>query len=186
MKDLRRYFCFAAALIPLPSLAQESNLWSYSCDHFLHGSCLRIPHGMSVTYEAPADFGLHRVHSDGREVVMVYEGDAPSRPPAGVPDVTLGMSGHLLHALKVREAGGVRYDLHVSSSVSDAMSLHLTGQTTNAAEQAALAAVLGGFRICSFKRNRTAQRLVCPRRSAWGQALSTWVADEVVEKPLAE
>ena len=42
--------------IALTLAAGSADLWSYGCDHFLYGACLRVPTGMSVTYEAPADF----------------------------------------------------------------------------------------------------------------------------------
>ncbi|CRD46023.1 hypothetical protein BN126310140 [Stenotrophomonas thermophila] len=65
-----------------------ANLWSYSCDHFLYGARVRVPTGMSVTYEAPVDFGLHRIRRDGRDVALIYEGDAPEKPvPGSTPDL---------------------------------------------------------------------------------------------------
>ena len=183
MKSFYRCVSLIAVLAPLSSSAQDANLWAYSCDHFLHGACLRIPSGMSVNYEAPADFGLHRVQVEGREVVLVYEGDAPGRRPADTQaDLKLTAPGYQLYAFKVSEGKSVRYDLHVSSAKSEVMPLHLVARTTGAVEQAALAAVLGGFRVCSFKRNRTDQTLVCPRRSMWGQALSEWATGKASAK----
>ena len=173
---LSRILVFFAFLCPLTSWAQESGLWSYSCDHFLYGACLRVPTGMSVTYEAPVDFGVHRVRRDDREVALIYEGDAPEKPASGsTPDLRFTDGGYAVSAYARAEGRSTRYDVYVRPGSSGAGSLHIRGAAATADELAGLAAVVGGFRICNFQRSKHSQTLICPRRAEWGPRLSEWV-----------
>lgn len=162
--------------IALTLAAGSADLWSYGCDHFLYGACLRVPTGMSVTYEAPIDFGLHRVRRGDREVALIYEGDAPEKPvPGSTPDLRFTDGGYAVSAYARAEGRSTRYDVYVRPGSSGAGSLHIRGAAATADELAGLAAVVGGFRICDFQRSKHSQTLTCPRRAEWGPRLSEWV-----------
>ncbi|WP_286040862.1 MULTISPECIES: hypothetical protein [unclassified Stenotrophomonas] len=131
---------------------------------------------MSVTYEAPVDFGVHRVRREDREVALIYEGDAPERPaPGSTPELRFTESGFAVSGYAKAEGRSTRYDVYVRPSVSGAGSLHIRGAAATADELASLATVVGGFRICSFQQSKRSQTLICPRRAEWGQRLSEWV-----------
>lgn len=167
---LARILVFFAFLCPLTSWAQESGLWSYSCDHFLYGACLRVPTGMSVTYEAPVDFGVHRVRRDDREVALIYEGDAPEKPASGsTPDLRFTDGGYVVSGYARAEGRSTRYDVYVRPGSFGAGSLHIRGSAATADELASLAAVVGGFRICNFQQSKRSQTLTCPRRASGGR-----------------
>lgn len=166
----------ALALAPATVSAQESKLWDYSCDHFLFGACLRIPSGMAATHSVPADFGFHVVKHVDRDVLTIYEGDAPQRPSAGrSPSLSLKSPGYRLSGYRVVEAARTRYDVYIDSDRKGVMSIHLSGTAGDEAEHKELAAALGGFRMCSFRQSRSEQTLTCPRRSEWGQQLEQWL-----------
>ncbi len=153
-----------------------ANLWSYSCDHFLYGACMRVPTGMSVTYEAPVDFGLHRIRHEGREVALIYEGDAPEKPASGsTPDLRFADGGYVVSGYARAEGGSTRYDVYVRPGSSGAGSLHIRGSAATSDELASLAAVVGGLRICNFQQSKRSQTLTCPRHAEWGPRLSEWV-----------
>lgn len=152
-----------------------ANLWSYSCDHFLYGACVRVPTGMSVTYEAPVDSGLHLIRHDSKEVALIYEGDAPEKPAGSTPDLRFTDGGYAVSGYVRSEEHSTRYDVYVRPGSSGAGSLHIRGSAATADELASLAAVVGGFRVCNFQQSKRAQTLTCPRRAEWGQRLSEWV-----------
>ena len=177
-KRMWRFFAPVVALLPGYAYGQEATLWAYSCDHFLHGACLRVPTGMSISYESPADFGIHEVLKDQRRVLLVYEGDAPQPPsPGSSIDLKLTLPGYQLSGYRTAEGDSTRYDIFVTPDRSGAMPLHLIGTATGASQRKDLAAAVGGFRVCSFKRNHSNQTLTCPRQSVWGKPLAEWVDD---------
>lgn len=177
-KRMWRFFAPVVALLPGYAYGQEATLWAYSCDHFLHGACLRVPTGMSISYESPADFGIHEVLKDQRRVLLVYEGDAPQPPsPGSSIDLKLTLPGYQLSGYRTAEGDSTRYDIFVTPDRSGAMPLHLIGTATSASQRKDLAAAVGGFRVCSFKRNHSNQTLTCPRQSVWGKPLAEWVDD---------
>ncbi len=171
-----RLLLLVLLMCPPASFAQSGALWNYSCDHFMYGACLRVPSGMSLTYEVPADFGLHRIDSGGREVLTVYEGNAPQRPAKGsVPEINLRQGGYTVTGSRSEEGERVRYEVFVRQDKRDTPALHLVAAVADADERLQLAAVLGGFRGCSFRRSQDSQTLVCPRKSPWGEQLAEWV-----------
>ncbi len=118
-----------------------ANLWSYSCDHFLYGACVRVPTGMSVTYEAPVDSGLHLIRHDSKEVALIYEGDAPkSRKHAGS-----AFNGRRICRVGIRKVGRTFHPVRRlrSARIVGAGSLHIRGSAATADELASLAAVVG-------------------------------------------
>ncbi|WP_312318363.1 hypothetical protein [Stenotrophomonas sp.] len=164
------------SLAPVGAFAQDSDLSRYSCDHFLLGACLRVPNGMSTTYSMPADYGLHVVTRGDRSVLTLYEGDAPQRPHADASStLSLTTSGYRLFGFLTNDEGGVRYDVYVDTDRTGVMSVHLRGVVADEAQRKDLAAALGGFRMCTFKRSSRDQILTCPRRAVWGQQLAQWV-----------
>jgi len=164
------------ALVPASAFAQDAELWGYSCDHFLFGACLRIPAGMEATHSVPADFGFHVIKRDDREVLTVYEGDAPQRPAADrVPNLSFKAPGYRVSGFRTADAARARYDVYVDSDRKGVMSIHLSGTVGDASQRNELAAALGGFRVCSFRQSRSDQTLTCPRRSAWGAQLAQWL-----------
>lgn len=175
-KGMWRFFAPVVALVPGYAYGQEATLWGYSCDHFFQGACLRVPTGMSVSYASPADFGLHEVLRDHRRVLLVYEGDAPQQPsPGSSLDLKLSLPGYQLSGYRAPEGDSTRYDIFVTPDRSGVMPLHLIARTTGASQRKELAAAVGGFRVCSFKRNHSSQTLTCPRQSVWGKTLAEWV-----------
>lgn len=176
MKGLWRFFAPVIALVSGYAYGQEANLWGYSCDHFLYGACLRVPTGMSVSYDSPADFGIHDVLEDQRSVLLVYEGDAPQQPsPGSSIDLKLTLPGYQLSGYRTPDGDSTRYDIFVKPDRSGGMPLHLIATAAGASQRKALAAAVSGFRVCSFKRNHSSQTLTCPRQSAWGKPLAEWV-----------
>lgn len=176
MKRLSGVMALAAAIVPIPASAQDGGAWAYSCDHFLYGACLSVPTGMSVSYESPADFGIHEVLKDQRSVLLVYEGDAPQPPGPGFSiDLKMSLPGYQLSGYRTAEGESTRYDIFVTPDRSGAMPLHLIATATDASQRKDLAAAVGGFRVCSFKRNHSSQTLTCPRQSTWGKPLAEWV-----------
>ncbi|MCW6027776.1 hypothetical protein K4043_07100 [Stenotrophomonas sp. SRS1] len=163
-------------MIPFAASAQDGGVWAYSCDHFLYGACLRVPTGMSISYESPADFGIHEVLKEQRRVLLVYEGDAPQPPsPGSSIDLKLTLPDYQLSGYRTAEGDSTRYDIFVKPGRSGVMPLHLIGTATGASQRKDLAAAVGSFRVCSFKRNHSSQTLTCPRQSVWGKPLAEWV-----------
>lgn len=170
------FFAPAMAFVPGYACGQEAAIWGHSCDHLLYGACLRVPAGMSISYESPADFGIHDVLKDQRSVLLVYEGDAPQPPsPGSSIDLKLTLPGYQLSGYRTAEGDSTRYDIFVKPDRSGVMPLHLIGTATGASQRKDLAAAVGGFRVCSFKRNHSSQTLTCPRQSVWGKPLAEWV-----------
>lgn len=185
MTVCRRTVLAVLMLLPVPVLAQDAGLWGYGCDHYLHGACIRLPNGMAVGHQVPADFDLHTLTSNGREVLTIYEGDAPQRPSSSaVPDIALEIAGHRLRGYKTVGGDSVTYDVYVDSVRPGDMVLHMRGVTHDADQQKDLAAALGGFRVCNFKKSQHHDTLVCPRRGPWGAQLGGWVVAEQSQTPL--
>lgn len=171
-------FIFALlALVPLNVNAQRSELWRYGCDYFMYGACLRVPNGMSVSYENPADYSIHRVRSGAGDVLTIYEGDSPQRPSQGlIPKLELTRLGSSVSVYERELDGRNYYDVYINSKSSGTGSVHLSAITSTLGERDELAVVLGGLRTCRFKRNATADTLMCPSRGEWGKDLADLVA----------
>lgn len=158
------------------SAAQDRDLWSYSCDHFLFGACVRLPSGTSAGQVVPSDFSLHDVRRDGRQIMTIYEGDAPARVPSSAsPEIELIGNGYSLQGFRDTVGTTTRYNVYVKFPRKSDMSIHISGEVGSEAEKDGLARTIGGFRICRFKVGRTEQALVCPRRAEWGPQLAEWI-----------
>ena len=173
---------FAAVLAMLGATAYpvdnppQQKLWLYSCDVLLPNTCFRLPTGMSVTYQVPADSGVYQVkRSDGVSMV-IYTGSAPDRSrTAGVPSLELDSSTHRLTAFVSGSGETGNLDILISPKASRSTTTvtHLHANRTNDSRDL-MAQVVSGLRPCVRKSR---EHLVCPTRSIWGEALSRWVLD---------
>ena len=171
------YLTFFLLFHPIEASAQDRNLWTYRCDHFLHGACLRLPNGTSAKHSVPADFSLHEIDRDGRRILTIYEGDAPERPSSTVSaEVEWVKNGYRLTGFRETVGLITRYSVYITSTRESDRSLHLSGEVGNESQKEDLARTLGGLRLCRFKVSRTEQMLACPRQAEWGRQLAEWVA----------
>jgi len=170
------YMMIFLLVLSFTAPAQDRDLWSYSCDHFLFGACLRLPNGTSAGHVVPADFSLHDVRRDGREILTIYEGDAPERVPSSAsPEIELISNGYRLQGFRDTVGSTTRYNVYIKSQRKSDMSVHISGEVGSESEKDDLARTIGGFRLCRFKVGGTEQVLVCPRRAQWGRQLAEWI-----------
>src|ERR1700754_2112459 len=100
MKFCARSVCIVAmyAFVHGSVGATEQKLWLYPCDVYMSSSCMRLPSGMSASYEVPAEYGIYTVHASGKDLVSIYAGAAPD-VPGGSPSIKLDSSVATLRAL---------------------------------------------------------------------------------------
>lgn len=173
------YMMIFLSVLSFTASAQDRDLWSYSCDHFLFGACMRLPSGTSASHVVPADFSLHGVRRDGREILTIYEGDTPERVPSSAsPEMELISNGYRLQGFRDTVGSTTRYNVYIKSTRMSDMSVHIAGEVGSESAKDDLARTIGGFRLCRFKVGRTEQALVCPRRAEWGRQLAEWVVSD--------
>ena len=154
----------------------QQKLWLYSCDVLLPNTCFRLPTGMSVTYQVPADSGVYQVRRSDGVSMVIYTGSAPDRSRmTGVPSLELDSSTHRLTAFVSGSVENGNLDILISPKAgrSTTTVTHLHSNRANGSRDL-MAQVVSGLRPCERKSR---EHLVCPTRSIWGEALSRWVLD---------
>ncbi|MDR6093894.1 hypothetical protein QE373_001191 [Stenotrophomonas sp. SORGH_AS321] len=168
---------FTALLIGAPAAAQDARLWRYPCDYSFRSACIRLPDFMIVSYEVPADFGLHTVTSKAGMSMIIYEGDAHSldgsitNPSISFSDRGRTVSGYLSSP----SAGKKVLDVVVLRGNSRNGAIHIHADVADERKRVDAANVLSGFRVCEFRNSRRLNTGVCPRESSIGERLAEWL-----------
>ena len=152
--------------IALTLAAGSADLWSYGCDHFLYGACLRC----------------RRHVRDLRGTCRLWSAPRQARRRK-LPDLRGAMprkacarkhAGSALYGRRICRVGyaraegrSTRYDVYVRPGSSGAGSLHIRGSATTADDSPA-GRRRRGFRICNFQQSKTLTDIDLSRRAEWG------------------
>ncbi len=171
-----RWLCaigLVASLVGVASArANEQQLWRYPCDVMLPEACFRLPNGMSVTYEVPADSGIYAVQQAGKDVVTLYAGQAPDRSKfSGAPVLVLDSRAHRLEVFVTPDEGRLRMDLLISPKKKGGALVHAFG-FIDRGNATAIAYALSGLRPCTRQARESTR---CSTESSWGEELSTLI-----------
>jgi hypothetical protein len=150
--------------------ADEQNLWQFPCDVYMSPACMRLPGGMSVSYEVPADFGMYTVTSSGEGLVKVYVGFAPQLP-SGIPSLKLDSTNASMRGFLEKRDGINKLDVVITPKDKHLYTVHLFAQFPDE-RRSSVAAVLSGMRAC---RLRGREELRCPAEAQWGRAMEDWI-----------
>lgn len=150
----------------------EQKLWRYPCDVITSSACFRLPVGMTVEYEVPADFGIYTVKESGVNLVTIYSGTAPEQKYAfGSRSFSMRSARHALSAFLSKVEGRDRVDVFIVPNDRNEPTMHVYALLSQG-NRVSVARVLSSLRPC-YSRSREEFR--CPSESAWGQQLADWV-----------
>lgn len=169
----------AMLMIGSPASAQDAELWLYPCDYSLGSACIRLPNFMEISYEVPADFGLHIVSSKAGMSLTMYEGDAHSLGSSATsPSISFSDGGRTVSGyLSSPGEGQEVVDVVVLSANSRMGAIHIHADVADENKRADVAKVLSGFRLCKFRKTSRSSTTVCPRESAMGERLAAWLKE---------
>lgn len=174
MKFFARSVCIVAmyALVHGSVGATEQKLWLYPCDVYISSSCMRLPTGMSASYEVPADYGIYTVRASGKDLISIYAGAAPD-VPGGSPSIKLDSSVATLRGFIKRDNGLNKVDLVISPRDDHASTVHVFALFSDD-ERSDVARIVSSIRAC---RKPDREESWCPKESPWGEALRNWIGE---------
>lgn len=150
--------------------AGDQKVWLYPCDVYMSVSCIRLPNGMSVSYEVPVDFGLYTVKSSGMNLVSVYIGSAP-RLPSGVPSLKLTSPDVRLTGFLGQRDGKHTLDIIITPRRKSVATTHLFATFADS-QRSDVASVASSLRACL---RPSKEELWCPSESEWGATIEEWL-----------
>lgn len=183
LRSFKLSLLVALSMSVWPAAAQDAKLWLYTCDHFLGSACLRLPNFMSVSYEVPADFGLHQVSAESGMSLTLYEGDARSRSISDdPPSLSFSADGRVVTGYQQSQGTGREVvDVVVLQGGSGKGAVHMHVVIESEAQRADAARVLSGFRPCRLRISRRMARQACPRVSGIGERMAAWLMASKVD-----
>lgn len=150
--------------------ASDQKVWLYPCDVYMSVSCIRLPNGMSVSYEVPADSGIYTVKSSGKDLASVYIGSAP-RLPSGVPSLKLTSADAKLTGFLGQRDGEHTLDIVIIPERKGIATTHFFASFADS-QRSDVVTVASSLRAC---RKPSKEALWCPSESEWGAKIAEWL-----------
>lgn len=179
MRGLVLFLVTVLGLICGVGLAQAAGnrSWQYPCDVFMAAACFRLPSGMSVSYDVPADYGRYVVKRADMDIATIYAGASPNFSRMTVaPALKLDSPHQKLSAFVSRTDGIKRIDIFVLPVREKSISLHISTSLSEKGRDD-IDNLLSGLRPCW---RQSPGNFHCSDESKWGKAISDWINSEEI------
>jgi hypothetical protein len=152
-------------------MAAASDLSKERCDVLMGPVCMVLPSNMSLTYDAPVDFGRYRLIKDDKVILQAYVQNSPA-PVKGTQSFDKDVGDFTIKGFKFAKGGSVRIDLVFVPRVRRYGAVHVYADFSDA-QREDVVEVLAGLRTCHQK---SFEELTCPLVSKLGRDLVEWLS----------